>query len=92
MRLSIILFCLILVSCNNREGNIIDVSTLNEKINTSMTKDEVIEKIGLPKDSLIWGDPESSYYYFLYNTNDFSGYTLKIIFDKDDKVRFYRID
>lgn len=94
MRSLIILFCLTLFSCINKDGNIIDVRNLNEKIHIGMPKDEIIRKFKQPKDSVfndLAGSEEYPYYY-VYDTNDFSGYTLKILFDLDNKVSYYTLN
>ena len=94
MRSLIILFCLILFSCNNKNRNIVDVSNLNEKIHIEMSKNEIIQKFGKPKDSLFndLAHPKEYPYYYVYDTNNFSGYTLKIFFDSENKVSRYLLD
>lgn len=94
MRLSTILFCLILISCNTREGNIIDVNDIDKKIHIGMSKEEVKRKFKQPKDSIFndLANPNDYPYYYVYETNNFSGYTLKISFNKENKVSHFIVD
>jgi hypothetical protein len=88
----IIVFVFFLISCVDRSENIVNVNELNKLVYVGMHKEELLKKIGNPKDSLVWGNAESKNYYFIYDTNDLSGYTLKVIFNERGIVQFYRLD
>lgn len=94
MKLLLILCLIFFVSCRDNNKNIIDVNDIDEKIHIGMSKDEVIRKFKQPKDSIFndLAGPEEYPYYYVYDTNDFSGYTLKISFDGENKVSHYIVD
>jgi len=69
----------------------VNVENIENKIFEGMLKKKLIEKIGYPKDSVISERLEEGNYIYIYETNDFTGYTLKIWFD-NNKVSHYRID
>lgn len=89
---NIIVFVFFLMSCVDSSENIVNVNELNKLIYDGMHKEELLKKIGKPKDSLVWGNSVNKNYYFIYDTDDLSGYTLKVIFNEEGIVQFYRLD
>ena len=90
---NLILLCIIgfmIFSCFGKSGNVIDLNNLDDKIHIGMSKIEVVDSIGVPKDSVF--SENNKNFYYRYDTNDFTGYTLKIWFDRDNKVEYYRVD
>ncbi len=83
-----IIIILLLASCQNRhKKGCIEESFALENIKKGMTKKEVVEKIGMPKDSIEMYNSENVFRkIYSYDTNNFSGYSLKIIFDDKDIV------
>ena len=93
MRKLIIILAVLTFSCVNKKSRFVDVSNINEIIKIKMSKKELIEKIGIPKDSVLSEkDKEHNIYDYQYDTNDFSGYTLKVWFNKDQEVINFRVD
>lgn len=91
-----IIFVLLVVFCSSclsrQDRNIVNVENIENKIFEGMPKKNLIEKIGYPKDSVISEGLEEGNYIYIYETNDFTGYTLKIWFNNNNEVFRYRID
>ena len=93
MRVLLIFLIILFSSCLfNKDKNVVDVSNISEKIYIGMSKNDLIEKLGLPKDSIMSEIIEEGIYYYKYDTNDFTGYTLKIWFNSENQVSYYRVD
>ena len=93
MRVIFVLFLVLCSSCLSRQdGNIVSLKNIEDKIFKGMPKNDLIEKFGSPKDSVISEILEEGNYIYIYDTDDFSGYTLKIWFDNNNEVSHYRID
>lgn len=93
MKKYIVILAILCVSCFSRKDeNIVDLKNIDEKIYIGMSKKGVIDKIGIPKDSIMSEIIEEGNYYYRYDTNDFTGYTLKIWFDSENLISYYRID
>lgn len=93
MKKIIVFLILLCASCFLDKGeNIVDLKNIDEKIYVGMSKKEVIEKIGIPKDSILSEIIEDGNNYYIYDTNDFTGYTLKIWFDSENLISYYRVD
>ncbi len=83
-----------LFSCQGKpEKGYIEENFALKNIQKGMTRKEVIEKIGMPKDSVDMYNSESAFRkIYSYETNNFSGYSLKIIFNDKDIVDDISID
>lgn len=83
-----ILVIIIFNSCLKRpEKKSVEENFALNNIKKGMTKKEVIRKIGMPIDSVDMYNSENVFLkIYSYDTNNFSGYSLKIIFDDKDIV------
>lgn len=92
MRKYLIIVLICFTACfPKKHKNIVDVSHIDDRIAIGMTKAALVKEIGHPKDSLS-SNREEETYYFIYDTNDFTGYTLKVWFNNEDEVTHYRVD
>ena len=58
-----------------------------------MPREEVIQTIGMPKDSSEYYNYANEYIkLYIYDTNNFSGYSLTIVIDESDKVIAFNLD
>ena len=87
---SIIVFILAYSCRDNSNRNIINVTNIEKKLHKGMTKSSVLNKFGVPKDSIM--SEKYLNYFYIYDTNDFTGYTLKIWFNKEQEVINFRVD
>ena len=87
---SIIVFILAYSCRDNSNRNIINVTNIEKKLHKGMTKSSVLNKFGVPKDSIM--SEKYLNYCYIYETNDFTGYTLKIWFNKEQEVINFRVD
>lgn len=93
MRIIIIVIAILCASClSDKDKNIVIVNNIDEKIYIGMPKKDLIEKIGTPKDSVISDRVEKGNYIYIYDTNDFTGYTLKVWFNSNNEISRYRVD
>lgn len=81
----------LLFSCFEKRENEVYVNNIDDRIHVGMTKEDLKKEIGEPMDSTTT-DYRLGKYRFVYYTNDFTDYRLKIYFDENDKIKSYRID
>lgn len=91
MKKLLVIVLLLLISCKNNDESIVDVSNIDKEIHIGMAKKELIRTLGKPKDSVLLETGLKNYYY-IYETNDFTGYTLKIRFDEKNEISHYLVD
>lgn len=91
-RILIILTVVFCTSCFLRRDDVVDLKNIDDKIYVGMTKEDLIKKIGIPNDSVISDILEKGNYIYEYETNDFTGYTLKVWFNNNNEITRYRID
>jgi len=93
IRIIFVVLITLCTSCLSRhDRNIVDVTNIDREIYSGMTKKDLIKKIGMPKDSMISERLEEGNYIYRYETNDFTGYTLKIWFNDKNEITHYRVD
>ncbi len=90
----LIFIILFFVSCQSKsKKEYVDEGYALENIKEGMTRKEVIKKIGMPKDSVEMYNSENVFRkIYSYDTNNFSGYSLKIIFNNKDSVDGINLD
>jgi len=93
MRILLVFLIIYFNSCSfNKDKNVVDIRNIHEKIYVGMPKKDVIEKFGIPKDSVLSDRLEKGNYIYIYSTNESLGYTLNIWFDSENKISYYGID
>lgn len=94
MRIKTLIIILLFISCqNNSQKGFIDQNVAFKIIKVGMTKNEVIKKIGMPLDSIEMYNSDNIFKkVYSYNTNNFSGYSLKIVFDNKNIIEEIYMD
>lgn len=93
MKTVVIILVILCTSCLSRKDeNIVNVNNIEEEIYIGMPKKDLIKKIGIPKDSIMSDVFEKDHYYYVYDTNDFTGYTLKIWFNSNNTISKLRVN
>lgn len=96
MKLILIITSIIIFSScirNQPDKGYVDEDFALINIKKGMTRLEVVNKIGLPKDSVIMINHENVYRkIYTYETNNFSGYSLNIVFNSKDIVDMINMD
>ncbi|MFN3941399.1 MAG: outer membrane protein assembly factor BamE [Flavobacterium sp.] len=75
------------------KDDFVDENFSLKNIKIGMTKVEVVQIIGAPKDSIEMYNHENVYRkIYVYNTNNFSGYSLNVVFNKEEIVNSVNMD
>lgn len=80
------------VSCFERNNQGIDVGEIDDTIYLGMSKHELMNRLGKPKDSIQSFKTNYNSHIYIYETNDFTGYTLKVWFNEENKITNFRVD
>lgn len=87
-----LLLLLLSISCFEKRENEVYVNNIDNRIYVGMTKENLKKEIGEPADSTMINNNERKTHSYMYYTNDFTDYRLRVFFDENDKIKSYRID
>ena len=91
-KLRIYMIFFLLISCFEKRENEVNVNNIDDRIRIGMTKEDLKKEIGVPADSTMMENNKNKVSIYMYYTNDFSDYRLRVFFDENDKIKTYRID